>query len=68
VTNDGVVSVEKVAVEGSCPECGKEALKRYPILGEGGWFDVVKCQDCLCSVSRDRWHRLGYVERLEDRL
>jgi hypothetical protein len=55
--------VEKVAVEGACPECGSEALRRYPVLSAGGWFQAVKCQDCLASVERSPWNRLGYVDR-----
>jgi hypothetical protein len=23
------------------------------VLGDGGWFDVRKCQACLASVSRE---------------
>ena len=58
----------KVPVEGSCPGCGAEALSRYPVLAADGWFEVVKCQRCLTSVSRERWHRLGYVRLPEDAL
>ena len=57
------VSVEKVPVPGACPECGAEALRRYPALSAGGWFLVTKCQDCLASVERTPWKRLGYVDR-----
>jgi hypothetical protein len=60
--------VEKVAVEGSCPECGGESLKRYPVLSEGGWWEVVKCQDCLFSVEREPWARLGSITLLSDAL
>jgi uncharacterized Zn finger protein len=54
------------AVGGACPECGAEALARYPVLSERGWFLVVKCQDCLHSVSREKWHRLGHVRLATD--
>jgi hypothetical protein len=60
--------VEKVDVEGSCPECGGESLKRYPVLSEGGWWQVVKCQDCLFSVEREPWGRLGSITLLSDAL
>ena len=60
--------VPREPVEGTCPECGASALKRYPVLSEGGWFMAVKCQECLCSVSREPWHRLGSVRLLEDSL
>jgi len=58
----------KVPVEGACPECGAEELRRYPVLAADGWFEVVKCQRCLASVSRERWHRLGFVRLPEDAL
>ena len=59
-------SVEREPVQGSCPSCSSEALYRYPVLSEGGWFEVVKCSECLHSVERMPWHRLGWVSRLED--
>jgi hypothetical protein len=33
------------------------------VVSVGGWLRVVKCQRCLTSVSRERWHRLGDVDR-----
>jgi hypothetical protein len=62
------LTVEREDVPGECRECGTAALKRYPVLSEGGWFMVVKCQSCLCSASRDRWHRLGPLSLLVDTL
>jgi hypothetical protein len=56
-------SVPRDAVEGACPQCGAEELARYPVLSTGGWFLAVKCQRCLTSVRRERWHRLGSVDR-----
>ena len=53
-------------VAGTCDECGTEALMRYPVLSEGGWFMAVKCQTCLHSQSREKWTRLGYVTLLTD--
>ena len=47
------LSVERRRVDGSCPECGGEELAEYRVLGDGGWFDVRKCQVCLASVSRE---------------
>jgi uncharacterized Zn finger protein len=46
------ITVERVAVDGACSECGAEELRRYPVLSEGGWHEVVKCQSCLHSESR----------------
>jgi vanillate/4-hydroxybenzoate decarboxylase subunit D len=56
----------KEVVAGSCPDCGAEELRQYPVLSAGGWFVVVKCQRCLFSVSRTPWHRLGWVRLQED--
>lgn len=53
------LSVERRPAEGACPECGAEELADYPVLSEGGWWRVRKCQRCLASVSRERGPRLG---------
>jgi hypothetical protein len=47
------VSVEREPVAGACSDCGEERLMRYPVLSEGGWYQVVKCQHCLHSESRE---------------
>ena len=60
------VHVEKVDVDGTCPECGSDELKKYPVLSEGGWWDVVKCQQCLNSVSREPGPLLGGMSMLAD--
>jgi hypothetical protein len=60
--------VSREPVDGDCPKCGQSDLKRYPVLSEGGWWDVVKCQHCLHSVSRERGPRLGSIEILSDTL
>jgi hypothetical protein len=57
------VNVKRVPVEGACPECGEERLEKYQVLSEGGFFDVVKCQSCLASVSRE-WDPIGPIELL----
>ena len=58
------LSVPREPVAVTCPECGAREVSRYPVLSEGGWFLVEKCQACLASISREPWHRLGYVARL----
>ena len=52
---------EKEPVPGACSACGAAELARYPVLSEGGWFMVVKCQACLHSESREKWNRLGHI-------
>jgi N-methylhydantoinase B len=56
-------SVDRTPVAGTCPECRAEGLHRYPVLAERGWWMVVKCSECLHSVSREPWHRLGWISR-----
>jgi vanillate/4-hydroxybenzoate decarboxylase subunit D len=58
------VVVEREPVEGECPECGSSDLKAYPVLSEGGWWDVTKCQVCLNSVERVPGPLLGSIELL----
>jgi vanillate/4-hydroxybenzoate decarboxylase subunit D len=60
--------VTREDVQGVCPCCGSQNLKRYPVLTEGGWWMVTKCQDCLCSLQRERWSRLGSIGLLTDLL
>ena len=60
--------LERKPVEGTCPRCGAEDLRAYPVNSEGGWFDVVKCQGCLFSVSREKGPRLGPIQLLSDLL
>lgn len=54
------------AVAGACPSCGDGQLHRYPVNSEGGWWEVVKCQTCLSSVSRTKIGRLGPIQLLSD--
>jgi vanillate/4-hydroxybenzoate decarboxylase subunit D len=60
------VYVDKVDADGTCPECGADELKSYPVLSEGGWWDVTKCQQCLHSVSREPGPLLGGISMLVD--
>jgi ribosomal protein L44E len=53
-------------IDGKCNECGAARLMRYPVLSEGGWYMVVKCQECLYSQSREKWTRLGHVTLITD--
>ncbi len=57
---------ERRPVEGTCPECSSTNLAEYRVNSEGGWFEVVKCQDCLCSLSRAPWRLLGPITLLAD--
>ncbi len=45
-------SVEFSPFAGCCPHCTGEALARYVVLSEGGWFHVLKCRSCLTSLER----------------
>ena len=46
-------------VEGTCEGCGAASLASYPVVSDGGWWNVVKCTACLRSASRKRGPRLG---------
>lgn len=50
---------ERTPLPGTCPECGAAALAAYRVLGEGGWWDVEKCQECLASLRRTPGPALG---------
>ncbi len=63
---ESTVSLVKEPVDGACPRCAAAELRRYPVNSEGGWFEVVKCQSCLHSVSRERWHLFGSLQLLAD--
>jgi vanillate/4-hydroxybenzoate decarboxylase subunit D len=45
--------VEHRPVDGKCAACGAAELAEYPVLSEGGWWNVRKCQRCLTSASRE---------------
>ncbi|MFG2657307.1 hypothetical protein [Streptomyces sp. NPDC048425] len=60
------LSVQRQSVQGRCSECGAAALQAYPVLSEGGWFDVVKCGGCLWSVERKAGPKLGPIQLLSD--
>lgn len=62
------LTVERSVVEGSCPRCGAAELQAYPVLSEGGWFDVVKCAACLASIERKPGPKLGPVQLLSDHI
>ena len=53
------VAVPRQRVPGTCPACGAAELASYPVLSEGGWWQVVKCQRCLHSVRREPGPLLG---------
>jgi len=65
---ESFIFVEKKDVpKVKCPECGAEDVKEYPVLSDGGWFTVVKCQVCLHSIERKPFPkeaRLGSKMRL----
>lgn len=62
------VVLEREPVQGDCPRCGAAALASYPVFSEGGWYDVVKCQECLHSLSRERGPLLGPLQLLVDQM
>ena len=65
-TTSPPVTQEREHVEGNCDSCGATELLRYPVNSEGGWHEVVKCQACLYSISREKIGRLGPIVLLSD--
>jgi vanillate/4-hydroxybenzoate decarboxylase subunit D len=57
-------AVERTPVDGECPTCGAHDLHTYPVLSEGGWWAVLRCQSCFTCATRERWAPLGYVTRM----
>lgn len=55
------VAIDPTPRAGECPECGRQMLAAYRVLSEGGWWDVVKCRNCLASVERTRGPLLGVL-------
>jgi len=45
---------KKEKVDGTCTQCGSLDIMAYRVLTDGGWWDVMKCQDCLFSLDRKR--------------
>ena len=45
---------KKEKVDQHCSECGSHNMAAYRVLTDGGWWDVVKCQDCLYAPDRKR--------------
>jgi allophanate hydrolase subunit 1 len=62
------IDLERERVDRNCPKCGGGDVAAYPLNSEGGWFQVVKCQGCLHSVSRERWALLGPIKLLVDQV
>jgi hypothetical protein len=52
--------VDREPVEDArCPECKGRTISAYRVLSEGGWWNVIKCQDCLASLERSPASPLG---------
>ena len=46
-------AIEKSAVEGACPECGGDDIRRYPAFTARGPKIVHKCQACFALVLEE---------------
>jgi len=53
------LELERRPADEACPECGAEALAAYPVMSDGGRWQVANCQKCLASVERVDGPRLG---------
>ncbi|ODU02970.1 MAG: hypothetical protein ABS81_15865 [Pseudonocardia sp. SCN 72-86] len=49
------IHVERVPVEGlTCPNCGSDDIRRYPIANHLGPRIATTCQKCLTSLKVER--------------
>jgi hypothetical protein len=48
------IEVERVKVEATCPACGSDDVRRYPIANYIGPRMVTKCQACFEVLKLDR--------------
>lgn len=55
----GRLYVNRQPIDGQCLRCGSIELAAYRALSEGGWWNVLKCQSCLYSISRTPASALG---------
>ncbi|GGA64652.1 hypothetical protein GCM10011490_14090 [Pseudoclavibacter endophyticus] len=53
------LTVTRDPVEATCDACASTSIRAYRVLSEGGWWYVVKCQDCLHSLRRTPSPALG---------
>ena len=60
------ISVKKENVASQCPQCKSTNIKKYPVLSNSGWYQVVKCQDCLYSLEREKGLRYGSIGLVSD--
>jgi hypothetical protein len=60
VTADELIELG-VDMDRDFPGATVDEFAKYPVLSEGGWFQVVKHQPSLKSVSRTPWTLLGPV-------
>lgn len=57
------LTVERLHVDNAiCTSCGSKDVRAYPVLSEGGWWNVHKCQACLTSIHRERGNFFGGLE------
>ena len=58
---DAFLYQERTPVEGSCPRCHGEDIRRYPVMHSGVPLIATKCQDCFLHLElakplpEDRW-------------
>lgn len=49
------VFLDRPLVEGAtCPSCGSDDVRRYPIANEHGARIATKCQECLTTLKIER--------------
>jgi predicted RNA-binding Zn-ribbon protein involved in translation (DUF1610 family) len=54
VPTEKYLSVERAGVDATCPSCGGDDVRRYPIADHIGPRIVTKCQSCFHVLALDR--------------
>lgn len=60
------IFIKKEDVAAQCPQCKSTNIKKYPVFANSGWYQVVKCQDCLYSLEREKGPRYGVIGLVSD--
>jgi transposase-like protein len=60
------IFVQREEVAAQCPQCKSKNIKKYPVFSSSGWYQVVKCQDCLYSLERKKGPLCGEIGLISD--
>lgn len=61
-SQEDVSHVKREPVDRTCPHCNSDDVAAYPTLRYKGWFEVVRCQECLEILDEDEMQLHGFWE------